>query len=157
MLSSILSTPGRQQKQCALNMLDPLLINNIPLPLIHVDLLLCRPKTIPPEILIISMRLRHNSLMRPPCRQTRAKQPIHLLKRNALGLRHQEEDIDCRNNHHRREKEVHAVVHAVEHLRREAGDDEVPEPIVCGGESLGKGADVLVEHFGVEDPGRSVP
>lgn len=55
---------------------------------------------------------------------------IHDLKRDRLGLGHEEEDEECGQDHQRSEEEVHAVAPGIEHLWGEARDDEVPEPVV---------------------------
>ena len=58
-------------------------------------------------------------------RDASAKQFIHLLQWNTLRLGYEEEDKDERAKHERGEEEVDAIVHSVEHLGRETGDDEV--------------------------------
>ena len=61
------------------------------------------------------------------------EQAIHRLEWDTLGLWNQEVDEWDRQDHHGCEEVVDAaarLAHAVEHLRREAGDDEVPEPSI---------------------------
>lgn len=80
------------------------------------------------------------------------EQVIHMLQRNRLRLRNEEEDEGNGEDHERSEEEVHAVLHLEEHLRREARDDEVPEPVVCSGGGLAEGASILhICEYGCED------
>ncbi len=89
--------------------------------------------------------------------QAAIKETINSLERDVLGLGDEEPDEDGGEDHKCREEEIHAVAHSGEHLRSEARDEEIPEPVVGGCEGLGEGSHVLVEHFGVEDPGSGVP
>lgn len=82
---------------------------------------------------------------------------VHVLQRDTLGLRDEEEYEGDRQEHQTGEEEVHAVVHLGEHLRREARDEEVPEPVGPGGARLGQRPDVGIEHLRVDDPGCAVP
>lgn len=75
------------------------------------------------------------------------EQAVHALERNTLGLGDEEEDEEDREDHQRREEEVHAVSHGGEHLRGEARDEEVPQPVGGGGAGLGQRTHVRVEHF----------
>lgn len=84
------------------------------------------------------------------------EEAVHRLEGQTLGLGNQEVDESGRHDHEGGEEEVDAVGHGEEHLRGEARDDEVPEPVVGGGRGLADGARVLVEHFRVEDPGHRV-
>ena len=85
------------------------------------------------------------------------KQLIHVLQRDALRLRNKEVHERYAQNHQAGEEKIHPVTHRVEHLRREARNDEVPEPVVCGGRGLPQGPRVLREHLRVDDPGGAVP
>jgi len=93
------------------------------------------------ELLLFSPDLCNDSLVRIPDRLN-SEQTVHALERNGLCLWNEEEDKDDGNDHHACEEHVDAeavLAHLEEHLRREAGDDEVPEPIVGGGGSLTEG------------------
>lgn len=94
--------------------------------------------------------------MRAP-RGLHLEQAVHALERDGLGLGDEEENEDGGEDHEGGEEHVDAEAHRVEHLLGEAGDDEVPEPVVGGGEGLAEGAGVLVEHLRVDDPGGAVP
>ena len=77
-----------------------------------------------------------------------------------FGFRDEEEHKRNGEEHHRGEEEVDAtsrIAHVEEHLRREARDDEVPEPVVHGRRRLTERAHALVEHLAVEDPRGAVP
>lgn len=88
------------------------------------------------------------------------EEAVHALEGNALGLRQEEEDEDNGANHHGGEEEVDTAArrtHGVEHLLREAGDDEVPEPVGCCCSRLTQRASVVVEDLAVDNPGGAVP
>lgn len=88
------------------------------------------------------------------------EEAVHIFQRNRLGLRDQEPDENNAADHHGSKEEEHSSAgrtHVVEHLWREAADDEVPEPVVGGGGGLAEATGVHVEHFAVEDPGCAVP
>ena len=112
-----------------------------------------------PKLLFSSAVLVQNNLVSPP-NWLRGEQAVHALERDALGLGDEEEDEEDGEDHHRGEEEVDAAArgaHGVEHGRREAGDEEVPEPVArcCGG--LAETASVVVEDLAVDDPGCAVP
>ena len=112
---------------------------------------------IPPEFFIVTSELVHDDTVRLSRLQSAVEQSVHRLERHALGLWHQEEDKDGGKDHERCEEEVDAVAHGGEHLRGEASDEEVPEPVVGGCKGLSEGTDGLIEHLGVVDPGCAVP
>lgn len=80
-----------------------------------------------------------------------------MLQRDTLRLGNKEVHERYAQDHQAGEEKIHAVTHRVEHLRRKARDDEVPEPVVCGGGGLTQGTRVLREHLRVDDPGGAVP
>jgi hypothetical protein len=126
------------------------------------------------ESLLVDVKLTHKNCI---CLSTRLdlEETVHGFEWDALGLRDQEPHEDDGEDHQGGEEEVDAVTHGCEHLRREARDHEVPEPVGAGGEGLAEGADVLWEHLfvwlasvkderkrgktylGIDDPGCSVP
>jgi len=98
------------------------------------------------EALLLLVQPGHDSPMCAP-RGPLLEELVHALERDALRLRQQEEDEEYGQDHQRREEEVHAVPHRREHLRREARDEEVPQPVGAGGAGLREGAHLGVEHF----------
>lgn len=109
-----------------------------------------------PELLVVYPELLHDD---PVCLADGLdlEEAVHGLERDGLSLWDEEEDEDGREDHERGEEHVDAKVHGQEHLRREARDDEVPEPVGRRGGRLAQGPGVLVEHLRVDDPGRAVP
>ena len=110
-----------------------------------------------PEGVLLSSELGEDDLVRLACGEFAGEEAVHGLERDALGLGQEEPDEDDRAQHQAREEEVDAVAHGIEHLGSEAGNDEVPEPVVRSGESLCESTDVLVEHLGVVDPWGTIP
>lgn len=111
------------------------------------------------ELFLAQAVLVENDVVRSPDRLD-LEETVHALEGNALGLRQEEEDEDDGADHHRCEEEVDTAArrtHGVEHLLREAGDDEVPEPVGCCCSCLAQRASVVVEDLAVDDPGGSVP
>ena len=99
-----------------------------PLQFLQVRLLIrlkAEPLYVMSEILVLPSKLLHDSLV---CLAHRldSKETVHMLQRNGLGLRDEEEDEEDRDYHERREEKVDAVGHLEEHLWREARDNEVP-------------------------------
>jgi hypothetical protein len=86
-----------------LHHLNPLLINNLPL-------LLITRNAVAAKFLVFHARLSHDDAMCFAGWEAGLKKSIHLLKRDALGLRNQEEDVDGGDDHHRGEEEVNPVV-----------------------------------------------
>lgn len=119
------------------------------------SLLPLHPDTLRPHTLLFPQPLKNNGMRLR--RRLNLKQLIHTLQRHALGFRNEEVNERDRQDHERGEEEIDAVAHLEKHLRGEARDDEVPEPVVCGGGGLAQGARVLGEHFRVDDPGGAVP
>lgn len=66
----------------------------------------------------------------PASRQRSTEETVHGFERDSFGLGYEEVDEYCGANHEAGEEEVDAVAHCGEHLRGEAGDDEVPEPVL---------------------------
>lgn len=58
------------------------------------------------------------------------EQLVHLLERDTLGLGNEEVDVWNGQQHQACEEHVDTVRHLEEHLRCEARDEEVPEPVV---------------------------
>lgn len=79
------------------------------------------------KVLLIGEQLRHDHLLRSSGVETGAEQAVHGLEWHALGLGEKEEDENGTKDHEGGEKEVDAVAHGSEHLRSEAGDEEIPE------------------------------
>lgn len=105
---------------------------------------------------ILSSQLLHEHVVGSPSRP-RLKQAVRTLEGDRLGLGDAEEDEDKGHGHERGKEEEDGVAPGEEHLLGEAGDDEVPEPVVGGGVCLAERARVLVEHLGADDPRRAVP
>lgn len=128
-----------------------------------------------PELLLPQALLLENDAVGLPHGLGR-EQAIHALERDTLRLGHEEEDEEDGEDHHGGEEEVHAAArgtHVVEHLGREARDDEVlgmalviysasrvsvrgmayPEPVACRCRGLTQGTGVVIEHFTVDDLG----
>lgn len=88
------------------------------------------------------------------------KETVHLVERHGLRLRDEEPHESEAAESHGAEEEIHAVArlaHAVDHVGRDAGDDECPEPVGHRSEELPDVAGALAEHFGVDDPWSAVP
>lgn len=75
------------------------------------------------------------------------KKTVHTLQWDTLRLWNEEEHKDDGQDHERREKEVHPVVHLGKHLWSEPGDEEVPEPVGPCRAGLRKRSNVGIEHF----------
>lgn len=108
------------------------------------------------KIRILSSKLLQQNLVRLPGRLDLEK-PIHGLKRQRLCLWDAEKYKDNRNYHERSKEKVHPVSPRVKHLLSESRNNEIPEPVVGRCVGLTKRPRVLVKHFGVDDPRRSVP
>lgn len=96
---------------------------------------------VPSELHIIGTKVGQNGRVCRVGGEAAIKELIHGLERDALCLGNEEVDEDDGAEHEGCEEEVDAEAHGVEHLRGEAGDEEVPEPVVCRGESLCESAD----------------
>lgn len=85
------------------------------------------------------------------------EQAVDLLQRDTGGLGNKEEGEEEGEEGERGEEHVHSISHGGEHLLGEARDEEVEEPVACGGAGLGEGTEVGVEELGVDNPGSTVP
>lgn len=85
------------------------------------------------------------------------EQAVDLLQRDTGGLGDKEEGEEEGEEGEGCEEHVHSVSHSSEHLLGEARDEEVEEPVTCGGAGLGEGTEVGVKELGVDDPGSTVP
>jgi hypothetical protein len=108
---------------------------------------------------VLRLQLLHNSSIRIP-RRSNFEKTIHLVQRHSFCLGNQEPDKSESAKRHAAEQEVHAetrLAHAVNHIRRDACDNECPEPVGHGREQLSDVARALAEHLGVDDPWCAVP
>ena len=80
------------------------------------------------------------------------KELVRALERHILCLEDEEEDKQNRQEHRASEEEVDSVAHGQGHLGREARDDGVPKPVVCGCRCLAERSRLLREHLRVDDP-----
>ncbi|KAJ8119031.1 hypothetical protein OPT61_g83 [Boeremia exigua] len=113
----------------------------------------------PGEIRIQLGQLLHKLRLRAAHR-LHLKQPIHLIKRHTLRLRDKEPHKHHRAGTHRPEEEIHPepiAPHTSHHIRRNTRDDKRPQPVRHGRAHLPDITGGLVEHLGVDDPGRAVP
>lgn len=88
------------------------------------------------------------------------KQTVHLIQRHRLGLGNEKVHKSKAAQRHAAKQEVHAeagLTHAVDHVWRDARDDEGPQPVCHGSEELADAARALREHLRVDDPRRAVP
>lgn len=108
------------------------------------------------KFLIFYLELGHNGLV---CFSdwTDSEKAVHSLKGNRFRLRDEEVDEGNGEDHERGEEEVNAITHGEEHLRGEAGDDEVPKPIVGGGRCLSKCTHILIKHLRIYYPRCAIP
>lgn len=81
-----------------------------------------------------------------------AKQGVHLVKGDALGLREEEEGPNCSRQHPTSEEEPDAIVKRFEDVRQSFRDDELNHPLGEGGPSAGKGTKGAGEDLGRDDP-----
>lgn len=127
--------------------------------LLGCDILLAipiNPSRILRKILILSSKLLQQDFVRLPGRLDLEK-PIHSLKRQRLCLWDAEKYKDHRNYHERSKEKVHPVSPRFKHLLGESRNNKVPEPVVGRCISLTQRPRVLVKHFRVDDPRRSIP
>lgn len=75
------------------------------------------------------------------------EQKVHLLQRYAARLGDEEEGKEEGEEGQRPKEKVHAVAHGGEHLLREAGDEEVEEPVAGGRGTACKGSEIGVKEF----------
>lgn len=80
----------------------------------------------------------------------RKEEGIHFLKRDTLGLGHEEETPDAHGDEDGREEEIRAVPEVADHVGCAAGDDEGSEPGVGRGERDAEHADVEWEDLGLD-------
>ena len=85
-----------------------------------------------------------------------AKELVHLVDPQALGVVNEEPCIDAGADQAGREEDVYAPAHAGVHLRQCLGDDQGPDPHTCGCEGTGHGAECGGEDLGGDDPGQAV-
>jgi hypothetical protein len=119
------STRGRCITSSSILWLSHRVLNLLSIHLGHVN---TRSLNVVAELLFMLAQLRDHLAMGMP-HGLDLKQLVHALERDTLGFRDEEVHEDDRENHQRRKKEVHAVSHGCEHLRREARDEEIPEPV----------------------------
>lgn len=103
------------------------------------------------EFLFSCAVLVQNGLVRPP-HGLHGEEAIHAFERDTLRFGNEEEDECDGADHHGREEEIDTAsggTHGIEHLLREAGDNEVPEPVGSRGRRLSKSSCVVVEDLGV--------
>lgn len=128
-----------------------------------LELLLCNTQTRPIGILaelVLSQQILVMDLIVCLPDRSDLKQTVHAFERDTLRLGDKEENEEDGQDHHRCKEEVDAAsiaAHGQEHLRREAADDEVPEPIVGRRRRLTQRSHALVEDLRVEDPWSAVP
>ena len=108
------------------------------------------------EFCLVLLQLLHDPTMRVPDR-LRLEQPVHPFQWHTLRLGDEEENEDNGADHQASEEEVDAIRHLSEHLRREPGDEEVPQPVAGRGHGLCQRTHVGIEHLRVQDPWRTVP
>lgn len=108
------------------------------------------------ELLLLGAENLLKLLVGPPDRLA-LEQAVDLLQRDTGGLGNKEEGEEEGKEGERGEEHIHSVSHGGEHLLGEARDEEVEEPVACGGAGLGEGTEVGVKEFGVDDPGSTVP
>jgi len=95
---------------------------------------------------VLLRKLPHQRLVSLPHRLD-LEQPVNLLQRDSLGLGDEKKGEEEGEERQRSEEEVDAVAHRLEHLLREARDEEVEEPVARGRRAARQRAEVGVEEF----------
>ena len=85
------------------------------------------------------------------------EQLVHLLKRHALSLGHEEETPHTHGYENRGKEEVRPVPEVADHVGRAPSDDEGAQPRVCRGNRHAQHADIEREDLRGIGPGDSLP